>query len=187
MVRVLKTRRIVKEAFIILKRMKILHNSSARSPCDLKTAQGWSRHVWRSGDSLGFQINNPDSFRRMFLPDVRVDLWRLFAAQIAVRTLESGLVAALVSEVAITIALQGETVQALGAIIESLLRLSGWTFGGHHLDFPTSGTYDAQEGVHDVKIWKQKSTCKTRGSACSVRQLLTLGASTSVRSFIGQN
>jgi hypothetical protein len=86
----------------------------------------------------------------MFLPDVTVDLRRLFAAQIAVRTLEPGLVAALVSEVTIAIALQGETVQALGTIIEGLLRLSGRTFDGHHLDFPP-GIY-AHEGVHDVKI-----------------------------------
>jgi len=87
----------------------------------------------------------------MFLPDVTVDLRRLFAAQIAVRTLEPGLVAALVSEVTIAIALQGETVQTLGAIIEDLLRLSRCTLDGHHLDFPP-GTYDAHEGVHDVKI-----------------------------------
>lgn len=57
----------------------------------------------------------------MLFSDVTIDLRCLLAAQFAVRTLEPGLVAAFVSEVAIAITLQGETVQALRTIVESLL------------------------------------------------------------------
>jgi len=79
----------------------------------------------------------------MLFPDVTIDLRRLFAAQFTVRTLEPGLVTAFVSEVAIAITFQGETVQALRAVVEGLLRLRGRTF---------LGTYEAHEGVHHEKI-----------------------------------
>lgn len=71
-----------------------------------------------------------------------IDLRRLLATQLAVRTLEPGLVTAFVSEVAIAITLQGETVQALRAVVEGLLRLDGRFFG----------TCEAHEGVHHEKI-----------------------------------
>lgn len=74
-----------------------------------------------------------------------VDLRRLFAAQLAVRTLEPRLVTALVSEVTITITLQGETVQALRAVVEGLLKLGGRA--GRFL-----GTCEGHEGVHHEKI-----------------------------------
>jgi len=93
--------------------------------------------------SLGLQIDDPDSFGRMLFPDVTIDLRRLLAAQLAVRTLEPGFVAAFVSEVAIAITLQCETTQALRAIIEGLLRLGGQTF---------IGTCEVHEGVHHEKI-----------------------------------
>lgn len=66
----------------------------------------------------------------------------MLATQLAVRTLEPGLVTTFVSEVAIAITLQGETVQALRAVVEGLLRL-----GGRFV-----GTYEAHEGVHHEKI-----------------------------------
>lgn len=59
-----------------------------------------------------------------------IDLRRLLAAQLTVRTLEPGLVTAFVSEVTIAVTLQGETVQALRAVVEALLRLGGRTFVG---------------------------------------------------------
>lgn len=85
----------------------------------------------------------------MLLSNVRIDLRRLLAAQLAVRTLESGLVTALVSEVAVAIALQGETVQALGTIVKILLRSAGRKLVGH---FNVGGTYGAHEGIHHEKI-----------------------------------
>lgn len=66
----------------------------------------------------------------MLFPDVTIDLRRLLAAQLTVRTLEPGLVTAFVSEVTIAVTLQGETVQALRAVVEALLRLGGRTFVG---------------------------------------------------------
>lgn len=87
----------------------------------------------------------------MLLPNVTIDLRCLLAAQLAVRTLESGLVTALVSEVAVAITLQGETVQALGTIVKSLL-----CSAGRLLDHFNAGTYGAHEGIHHEKIWKVK-------------------------------
>lgn len=113
----------------------------------------WTRQkiLWCSYVSLGLQIDDPDSFGGMLFSDVTIDLWRLLATQLAVRTLEPGLVTTFVSEVAIAITLQGETVQALRAVVEGLLRL-----GGRFV-----GTYEAHEGVHHEKIWKQKPGCET--------------------------
>lgn len=84
----------------------------------------------------------------MLLPNVTIDLRRLLATQLAVRTLESGLVTAFVSEVAIAITLQGKTVQALGTIVKSLLCSAGWLLDG----YLNAGTYGAHEGVHHEKI-----------------------------------
>lgn len=81
----------------------------------------------------------------MLLPDVTVDLRGLLAAQLAVRALESGLVAAFVSEVAVAIALQREAVQALGTVVEGLLGSAGRAALLGRLD---PGTYEAHEGVH---------------------------------------
>lgn len=97
----------------------------------------------RSHVSLGLQIDDPDSFVGMLLPDVTIDLRRLLAAQLAVRALEPGLVTAFVSEVTIAITLQSETVQALRAVVQGLLGLDGRTF---------VGICDGHEGVHHLKI-----------------------------------
>jgi len=74
---------------------------------------------------------------------VTIDLRRLLATQLTVRTLEPGLVTAFVSEVAIAITLQSETVQALRAVVEGLL------LQGRRLFF---GTCEGHEGVHHEKI-----------------------------------
>lgn len=57
----------------------------------------------------------------MFLADVTIDLWRLFAPQFAVRTLESGFVSALVLVMPITVTFQREAVQTLGTVIEQAI------------------------------------------------------------------
>lgn len=72
-----------------------------------------------------------------------INLRRLLATQLTVRTLEPGLVTAFVSEVAIAITLQSETVQALRAVVEGLLLQGGRLF---------FGTYEGHEGVHHEKI-----------------------------------
>lgn len=57
----------------------------------------------------------------MLLSDVRVDLRRLLAPHLAVGAHEPGLVAALVLEVSVAVALQGEPVHALRAVVEDLV------------------------------------------------------------------
>lgn len=108
-----------------------------------------TRRTWRTHDSLGFQIDDVDPLGGMLLPDVTVNLRGLLAAQFAVRTLESGLVTALISEVTVAITFQGEAVQALGTVVERLLGSTRRMLAAGRLD---PGTYEAHQGVHHEKI-----------------------------------
>lgn len=66
-------------------------------------------------------VEDEDFFFRVFLPDVGVDRRRLLAAKPAIRTLEPGLVAALVVDVPVLVPLQGEPATALLTLKRLLL------------------------------------------------------------------
>jgi hypothetical protein len=65
----------------------------------------------------GLDVHDVDPLPRMLLPDMRVNLGGLLAPEVAVRTHVSRLVAALVLEVPVAVALEGEAAVALGAVV----------------------------------------------------------------------
>lgn len=138
----LETEYLAMKTFIALIMVVIMRNN---------VANGVKVHDVRDArhDSLGFQVDDVDPLARVLLPDVTVDLRGLLAAQLTIRTLKPGLMAALISEVAVAIALEGEAMQALGTVIEGLLGSARRMLGGH---LAGPGTYEAHQGVHHEKI-----------------------------------